>query len=326
MPDNNLLLALYTYASQQDENFTTEAFVHLLRHLQIHEPKIACAFLDFLTKERIRFEPNECLKLQIRTQWSFSGGTPDILIRGPDHFVIVEVKVEAQPGVTQLDRYREQLKKQNERHTCLTLLSRYPVDSNEKVKADECVRWHGIGRLLDDQNVAKVSEPVSAMLIRQFLEFLRERGMAMEKVGWELTRGVQALLSLMTLLEEAIDSSKEIKNRGRLGGTGHNGFDLSINGTRCWSGVYLSRPQVLVFEAYNLPEAAAQNAVAGRIVRKNDPDFGHFEKQSKGASKWVNTLDLESENVHFFALSPDNQQLRLEEFVSTCASEIKKMT
>jgi hypothetical protein len=145
VPDNNLLLALHTYASQQDENFTTEAFVHLLRHLQIHEPKIACAFCDFLTDKQIRFEPIECSELEIRTQWSFSGGTPDILIKGPDHFVIVEVKVEAQPGVTQLDRYREQLKKQNERHTCLTLLSRYPVDPNEKVKADACVRWHGVG-------------------------------------------------------------------------------------------------------------------------------------------------------------------------------------
>ena len=43
---------------------------------------ISKSFLDFLTKELIRFEPSGCLKLQIRTQWSFSGGTPDILIRG----------------------------------------------------------------------------------------------------------------------------------------------------------------------------------------------------------------------------------------------------
>jgi len=31
--ENNLLLALFKYAHRQSENFTTAAFVHLLRHL-----------------------------------------------------------------------------------------------------------------------------------------------------------------------------------------------------------------------------------------------------------------------------------------------------
>ena len=31
--DNNLLIYLHRWASSQDENFTTEAFVHLLKHL-----------------------------------------------------------------------------------------------------------------------------------------------------------------------------------------------------------------------------------------------------------------------------------------------------
>jgi hypothetical protein len=197
VPDNNLLLALHTYAIQQDENFTTEAFVHLLRHLQIHEPQVACALFDFLTEGQLRFELGDCSTLQIKTQWSFSGGTPDILIKGPNHFVIIEVKVEAQPGDTQLDRYRERLRIQDEKYRCLTLLSRYPVDASEEEKVNVCVRWHGIARLLG-QNSSKVSDPVSVMLLRQFLEFLKERGMAMERVVWELVRGIQALMSLIT--------------------------------------------------------------------------------------------------------------------------------
>jgi hypothetical protein len=107
---------------------------------------------------------------------------------------------------------------------------------------------------------------------------------------------------------------------------GYDGHSFLIKGTTCWSGVYLSRPQALVFEAYNVPKALAQGAAVGRIVSKDDPDFGHFEKQSKDPFKWVNKLDLEAEDVHFFALSPDNQQKRLEEFVAESASEVMKMT
>lgn len=38
--DNNLLISLVKRASSITEDFTTEAFVHLLKHLQKHEPII----------------------------------------------------------------------------------------------------------------------------------------------------------------------------------------------------------------------------------------------------------------------------------------------
>jgi hypothetical protein len=62
---NNLLLALHTYAPQQNQNFPTEAFVHLLRHLQIHEPPIACALFQFLTS--VGFSaPDSSLRRMVR--------------------------------------------------------------------------------------------------------------------------------------------------------------------------------------------------------------------------------------------------------------------
>ena len=35
--DNNLLKRLHTYASMQDENFTTESFVHLFEYFRQNE-------------------------------------------------------------------------------------------------------------------------------------------------------------------------------------------------------------------------------------------------------------------------------------------------
>jgi hypothetical protein len=290
--------------------------------LQSHEPGIACALFGFLTGETLTFEVRECETLRITTQWSFAGGIPDIRITGHEYFVIIEVKVESEPGETQLARYREYLDAQHEHHKCLTLLSRYPVDSAEKNLVKAHIRWHEIARFLN-QNLSKVVEPVSAALLRQFLEFLQERGMAMEKVGWELVRGIQALLSLISLLDEAMNSVQDIKKLERLSGSEHNGFAFVVNGTKCWSGVYFSRPHVLVFEANNVSKA--KDVSLGQFLGKDAPEFGHFKKQAKGF-KWVNKLDLELEEVHFFALSPDNQQKRLEEFVTVSVSEVKKMT
>jgi hypothetical protein len=40
----------------------------------------------------------------------------------------------------------------------------------------------------------------------------------------------------------------------------------------------------------------------------------------------VNEIDLESEAVHFFALSPDSQQRTIEEFIKQGVSIVKKAT
>jgi hypothetical protein len=105
LSENNLLVALSNYAHQQEENFTTEAFVHLLRHVQRFEPTIACSLICSLSGGRLNVTSETCSKLEITTQSTFAEGRPDILIESPTEFaMIVEVKVRAGPGETQFDR------------------------------------------------------------------------------------------------------------------------------------------------------------------------------------------------------------------------------
>jgi len=311
-PSNNLLLALHTYASQQDENFTTKAFVHLLRHMKVHDPQMACALLRCVSGGLLNVVEEDCPSLKIETQQTFREGIPDILITSPRHFVIIEVKLDAEPGSTQLDRYRKVLKSRREEHRHLVLLSRYPVDPAETEKVDSHVRWHEIGRFLRFK--VGDSRNTDTFLMQQFFDFLTERGMAMERVGWEFVRGIQSLGNLMGLLYEAIQSDKEIKKRERTAGAWHNGFYVSLNTTKPFLGVYYLKPQVVVFEVYKVPKDAAQTA-----------GFGRVEADGK-EYKWVNELDLESEDVHFFALSSENQQKSAEEFVAKSISAVKKIS
>ena len=307
---NNLLLALHKYAHQQDENFTTEAFVHLLRHVQVFEPEIARFLIRFLTGERIKLTDEDCPKLKISTQNTFMEGRPDILIEGPTHFIIIEVKVESQPGWDQLDRYREILNTKEEADKCLVLLTRYSVEPNEAAKVDSFVRWDRIARVLN-RALEQTHDRTCAFLIRQLLQFLIERGMAMEKVGWELVRGVQSLMNLMSMLGEAVTAAK-VRQKSPTAGIEFFGRYLYIDDTECWTGVYYSKPQIIVFESYKINKANAESV-----------GLGNATKDSKGTYKWTNELDLESEEVHFFALSPDNQQARIQRFISECISAVK---
>lgn len=309
---NNLLLALHKYAHQQDENFTTEAFVHLLRHLQVFEPETASLLLGFLSGKRLRLTAEDCSRLEITTQNTFMQGRPDILVSGPAHFVIIEVKIQSQPGWDQLDRYREILSRRNEPNKYLVLLSRYPVDRDESDKVDCHVRWHRVARILG-QASTQVGSTTSVYLIGQFLEFLIESGMAMEKVSWELVRGVQSLLNLMDMLGEAVRAAK-VRERLKKGSVDFNGRYFAVEDTECWSGIYYSKPQVLVFEADNVDKTKAETSGPGRV-----------QEPSQGKFKWVTELDLESEEVHFFALSPDSQQSCVQRFIVESVSAVRNM-
>jgi hypothetical protein len=310
--DNNLLLALHKYASLQDENFTTETFVHLLRHLQAFEPVIVSSLLGFLSGGRLKMDTEDCSKLKITTQNTFMEGRPDILMGSAQHFVIIEVKVDSQPGWNQLDRYRALLETRPEPNKCLILLTRYSVDEAEEKKVDSCVRWHRTARFLL-QELKRVHEGTSEYLIRQFLEFLMERGIAMGKVSWELVRGVQSLMVLMGMVVEAVGAAK-LKAKSPTAGIEFYGRYFTVDGTECWSGIYYSKPQAIVFETYNINKTKADAIGLGRVQR-----------DSKGTSRWTTELDLEAEEVHFFALSSDSQQSRIQEFIAECVSTVRKI-
>jgi hypothetical protein len=239
-------------------------------------------------------------------------GRPDILISNSKYFVIIEVKVESGPGWKQLDRYRDILSSRNQSIKCLVLLSRYLIEPAESRKVDSYVRWHGLARTLW-RALEKMRDTTSLYLTHQFLEFLIERGMVMEKVGWELVRGVQSLVSLIAMLREAKVAAKVRETKAAASGENVGGY-FYVDDTECWSGIYYAKPQILTFEAYKVNKAGAE-AVG----------FGQVRVQSKGAFKWIRELDLDSEEVHFFAMSPDSQQALIQRFIAENVSAVRKM-
>jgi len=63
--ENNLLAGLHKWASSQDENFTTESFVHLLRLLVELEPDAAKSILDKLSGHQLPLDVQNLKKVSI---------------------------------------------------------------------------------------------------------------------------------------------------------------------------------------------------------------------------------------------------------------------
>jgi hypothetical protein len=126
---NNLLVRLRKWVHRQDENFLTEAFVHLFEHLLAYSPKAGTSLLRRVTGDLICLEPAKTGLAHVSTQVTLADGRPDIRIDAPDCVVLIELKVESELHNKQLRRYRLALNESRCGKKGLIFLSRYPRSS-----------------------------------------------------------------------------------------------------------------------------------------------------------------------------------------------------
>lgn len=307
MSEDNLLMALHRLAHRQDENFVTEAFSHLLRHLLHHEPGVAVGLIAFLTEGRVGIPVEEADTVTIRTQVAVDEGRPDIEISTADHLVFVEAKADSGLGWEQLPRYRKALDADERPNKALVLLTRYTSDDRQQVSvADAERRWYEVGGFLKESMESDTcGAQVSHFLVGQFVGFLQSRGMLMERVGWEFAGGIRALWNLMKMLEEvARKQTEDVRSSIGLGWIGYH-----LEGKTGWVGIEWDEPTWLTFQSN---EMSFDKAVADRL------GYGEVQerKDSPCGFKWYYNVDLESEEVHFFARSQTSQMQWLEAFMS----------
>jgi hypothetical protein len=125
----------------------------------------------------------------------------------------------------------------------------------------------------------------------------------MEKVGWELGPGVRSLVSLLAMMEEAIDGDGRIKNYRFYREQDYVGYNLDAE--TYYFGLSYAQSAVLYFETYDvkISKERCSNVTVGRL----------WEERPVGLC-WENMLDLESEEVHFYALPKAKQMQCIEHF------------
>ncbi len=309
MDDNNLLTVLHKWARRHDENFFTDAFAHLVRHLCHFEPEQATRILAELTDNWLVVSSSEVSNVTIKTQVVTEGDRPDLEIRSHNRLLFVEVKMESELGENQLERYRSLLRRSGFDHTRLVLLTRYsPWIAENEEQPDVSCRWHQVADWLSrGLNNGTMHDSVSIHLTKQFVDFLKARNITMEKVGSELPQGLRSLRSLMMMIEDVVTARK-----------------LQYSRIAAWDyiGYYLDNKKFFLGVEYEWPEVIeyCTEGLAIRADAAESAGFGRVEETDYAPGLcWYHELDLSSTEVKFFDLLRAEQQMqRLQEFLDKC--------
>ena len=137
---DNLFSNLNRWAIRQNENFTTESLVLILKRLLLERPDIACSLLKDLTDGFLDLSEEQAKRTGIQTQTTIDEGKPDIEITVDNYLVYIEVKIDSELGEDQLTRYRHALESAENKRSFLVFLSRYPLTSTNNGTPDVAVK------------------------------------------------------------------------------------------------------------------------------------------------------------------------------------------
>lgn len=311
----NLFARLHKWATRQDENFLTESLAVVLEQLLILAPETGTRLVKQLTDGFIDVLPDAASSIEISTQVEAVSGRPDLEVRTRNRLVWVEVKVESRLRTGQLEGYRVLLRESGFDATRLILLTRYPEGYAQGGEhADQEVRWFEVTDWLESElPQLDPGAAVAIYLLRQFLNFLRARGMNLTQVGKYLPEGLSAAVSLLNMLgEAAVACGVKPLNRPQSRAIG-----LYLNEGDYWVGIAFERPTILSFASSRVrvdPAAAAQ-LVEGTTFEWG-PGRGHG---------WKRELDLDAEEVHFFVRSKVSQIRVLEKFLRECLEMVRRV-
>ncbi len=298
----NLFARLHKWAIRQDENFLTESLAVVLEQLLVLAPAVSMRLISRLTGDFIEPNPEAAGTIVIRTQVAVETGRPDLEISVPDRLVWTEVKAEADLRTGQLEGYRILLRECGVGQTRLVLLTRYPqVFRPEDTRPDLEVRWLELADWFESElPAAEAAGELSGFLMRQFLDFLKERNMTLTHVDKYMPEGLRALSSLLNMLFEVAAACKTSPKKA----AAWDYIGLSLERNKYWVGLYYEAPEELVFETVHCrinPEAATRLGV------------GESDEEN-----WWRGVELDSEPVHFFSRDKVSQMRWLQNFLREC--------
>lgn len=293
---DDLFQSLFKWARRQDENFSTEVFVSIFRHLQRNEPKIAAKIFNFLTDSKYELTLKEVPFLNISTQSSMDMGRPDIVIESAHLVIFIEVKLNAGFGDKQLFRYKSKLSKEKYKHTCLVTITKYPLEYyglTDSELPDVSLRWIDIAKSFSKYKIIK---PISKYLIDEFILFLNRSNLIMEKVTYEYIDGMKAYQNLLLMLSESLASLN--MNFSRSSGQLRSGFYVDTG--KLFIGIY--------YDWINVIQIITEKPI--KDVPIEDITLGKID-----GGKWRNILELDSEDIYFFSRSAESQGQCLAKYI-----------
>jgi len=305
----NLLVSLSKWASGQQENFLSDAFVHLMNVLAQDSPEAFAEVVEKMSGGIIRPTSESAEDFALVSQIDTPEGTPDIEIAGPDAYALIEVKDESPVDEDQVGRYLKLIEGNDADSKCLVLLTRYkppPLPDSSLLRQ---VRWTQITEWLRAAEKRLDFDETAIYTLRQFIGFLEDKGMSVDKAEWEMLPGIEQFKNFKALLKQAMESAG-VHRVWTSYGADFNGWaipDAAFNSSQFYLFIRFEQPERLVF-----------SSKVTNVLEEPRNEWDHNPHSSDSLER---VLDLASEEVHFFSRGLDSQRAVLEDFVSSCLSQ-----
>ena len=335
---DNLAVNVFRLAERQQENFTTEAFATLVRHLANRRPAVAVALVESVSGASLP-RPDEA-PWRVRTQEDLGDGRGifDLRIQAGPGDVIIEVKLGADAEFAQLSSYLRAIDGDAPSHRVVSLTGRVsgPVPEGVVVRL-----WHQVAGWLHAQLEAADLGEVDKHVVEQFLGLLYHLRLAAPVARSPLSKGVNEhreklggdvvsplfgrrtralhhlephaelhpLRDLLLLVRQILETLPETKT-------------LSVDSSAGnWTGFILNRLEFLIFVELHDPDRLVVDRwrepgdVDAFDGRRGDERRGRVY-ESHGAWRWRTSIDLVEDGRGFFDLGATAQRELLTGFLA----------
>lgn len=249
-----LFTDLWKWSKGQDENFMTDSLRVVLSAILHESPETLSAILS---KALGDLSPSlaELSDASVVTQTRRVLGITDLELFSPDYHLILEAKVDAAVDAEQLARYRRELNLESPaKRKVLVLLTAEPAGKAVPEGVDAWINWRSIGAALESMLSGEQGSVASDMLVREFLDLLRTRGMTMNKVTVPMGAALASMFAFMDLIREGLNAN-DIPNFGVWSFSERQqyvGYSVSQSDKHFWVGSSQMFPDELRFETDQL--------------------------------------------------------------------------
>lgn len=252
--------SLFRYTNWQEENFLAETFSYLLSLILEKEPGAGIKILANLSGENSHTWFSYSSRISIANQVTVDEDRPDLVIETDKGKVIVILLTQNScSSLEQLGRYSS-LKQSGDKETQLVLLTRSRASLQETRSRKERfhqVCWYQISAWLSQ---AGFTDQGVCFLTRQFLDYLQDKEISMEKISRDQLEGLPAQVNLARMLGVAIAEALPAEKSSKTAGWKSIGYSLEESDD-LWIGFHFREPNSILFEQGNGKTPAFQRVL-----------------------------------------------------------------
>jgi hypothetical protein len=324
----NLFAALNNWAARnrQDENFVTEAFAYVLKHLIREECTIAAALLNLVMHTDPPLAISDLNGIVViphpRTDCGCDIIYPDIELRYRDvHLTFLEAKVGSRSPKSQFNKYIAALKARSNKYRNVNLVyaTRDPVPFKAKDGLPVWnVRWREIWELLERK--LELAQDSNTFLLKEFCSYLRGKGATIKDFEKEWREKNVERGSLGMWLEKAAKMNGLDPTAAKAGSHKKHAWDGyylrfsdSADEKQFSFGFHFGRPFELIFTTLNF-------AIDTDLIPVNSGEVVMWPYRNNRGFRWLRTTSLGPE---FFELTDNEKWKTFSSFLAECVGQAK---